>query len=48
MLMYAYLGILLVMIVLIIRNMFKTDNLIEHFESMLVLIPFVMRLLLIK
>ena len=48
MLMYLYLGMLAVMSVLILRNMFKSRDPFHHFEAVLVLIPFLMRLMLIK
>lgn len=48
MLMYFYLGMLAIMSVLIIRNMVNSHDPFHHFEAMLVLIPFLMRLLRIK
>ena len=48
MLMYVYLGILAVLSVLIIRNMYKSHNVFHYFEAVLVLIPFLLRLLRIK
>ncbi|MBQ9974610.1 MAG: hypothetical protein IJP02_06615 [Oscillospiraceae bacterium] len=48
MLMYIYLGILAVLSVLIIRNMFRSHNVFHYFEAVLVLIPFLLRLLRIK
>ncbi len=48
MLMYIYLAILALLTVLIVRNMFRSKSVLHYFEAMLVLIPFIMRLLLIK
>lgn len=48
MLMYIYLAILAVLSILILRNMFKTNDPFQQFEAILVLIPFLMRLMRIK
>ncbi|MBQ2751718.1 MAG: hypothetical protein IJF25_04020 [Oscillospiraceae bacterium] len=48
MLMYIYLVILAVLCILILRNMFKTNDPFQQFEAILVLIPFLMRLMRIK
>ena len=48
MLTYVYLAILAVLIFLIIRNMYKSNDVFHYFDALLVLIPFIMRLLLIK
>lgn len=48
MLMYIYLAMLALLSVLIIRNMFRSKSVFHYFEAVLVLIPFLMRLLLIK
>ena len=47
-LMICYLVILAVLAFLILRNMLKDNDLFRQFEAILVLIPFVLRLLLIK
>ena len=47
-LMIIYLAILAVLAFLIIRNMLKSNDVFHHFEAILVLIPFLMRLFLIK
>ena len=47
-LMIIYLVLLALLSVLIIRDMFKSNDVIRHFEAILVLIPFLMRLFLIK
>ena len=46
--MICYLVILAVLTFLILRNMFKDKDLFRQFEAVLVLIPFLLRLLLIK
>ncbi len=48
MLKYIYLAILAVLIILIIRNMYKSHDAFHWFDAVLVLIPFLMRLFLIK
>ena len=47
-LMICYLVILAVLTFLILRNMIKDKDLFRQIEAILVLIPFVLRLLLIK
>ena len=47
-LMICYLVILAVLTFLILRCMFKEKDLFRQFEAALVLIPFLLRLLLIK
>jgi hypothetical protein len=48
MLMVIYLGILLGLSALIVWNMFEEQDVFFQFECALVLIPFILRLLLIK
>lgn len=48
MLTIIYLAILAVLIFLIVRNMYKSHDVFHYFEAVLVLIPFLMRLFLIK
>ena len=46
--MICYLAILAVLSFLIVRNMLKDKDLFRQFEAALVLLPFILRLLLIK
>ena len=48
MLKYIYLAILAVLTYLVIIDMVRNKNLFSQIEAALVLIPFIMRLLLIK
>lgn len=45
---YIYLLILLFVIVLIIKNMFKAESIFDQIDASLVLVPLILRLLLIK
>ena len=48
MLMYVYLGIIIFLLLFIIRNMIKEKSLVAQIDAALVIVPFVLRLLLIK
>lgn len=45
---YIYLGIIALLIILILWNMYEEEELFNQIDSALVLIPLVLRLLLIK
>ena len=45
---YVYLGIVALLLVLIVANMFKKDKVLYQLDAALVIIPLVLRLLLIK
>lgn len=45
---YVYLGIVALLLVLIVANMFKKDKLLYQLDAALVIIPLILRLLLIK
>lgn len=48
MLMYVYLGIIALLAVFILWNMFEEKDVLKQIDAALVLIPLVLRLLLIK
>lgn len=48
MLKFIYLGIILILLALIIKNMFKEKSLFFKIDCALVIIPLILRLLLIK
>ena len=45
---YVYLGIVALLLVLIVANMFKKDKVLYQLDAALVIIPLILRLLLIK
>lgn len=45
---YIYLGIIALLLVLIVWNLFTESNLLVQIDAVLVIIPLVLRLLLIK
>ena len=45
---YVYLGIVALLLVLIVANMFKKDKFLYQLDAALVIIPLILRLLLIK
>ncbi|HHY53254.1 MAG TPA: hypothetical protein GX499_08445 [Clostridiales bacterium] len=48
MMMYIYLGILLLILVFVIRYLFTENKLLSQIDAALVLIPMLLRLFLIK
>ena len=48
MLLYAYLGLVLFLLVFVIKNMVREKNLMLQIDAALVVVPLVLRLLLIK
>ena len=48
MLLYVYLGLVLVLLVFVIKNMVREKNLMLQIDAALVVVPLVLRLLLIK
>ena len=48
MLLYVYLGLVLFLLVLVIKNMVREKNLMLQIDAALVVVPLVLRLLLIK
>ena len=45
---YVYLGIVALLLVLILANMFRKDKVLYQLDAALVIIPLILRLLLIK
>jgi hypothetical protein len=45
---YIYLGIVLLIVILILKNMFEEKDIFFQIDAALVLIPLILRLLLIK
>ena len=45
---YVYLGIVALLLVLIVANMFRKDKVLYQLDAALVIIPLILRLLLIK